>query len=182
MKYFARISSQLRPANRLQEYLLRLVQKFDNVLLDDPEELFRMVEQYAQQASRANHRCTPQKAGANRDFKTKEISSIGAGGLFTISLHKVTGTLAPQTAETKPAPALAPLPPPEPEPESQNQPRHAICTSREDDKPSRFVQLGEFAQSIQALLQSGKVWRMYQNGAGQVIAEEYGGNRHPVAI
>ncbi|GAB3550568.1 hypothetical protein GCM10027577_29890 [Spirosoma fluminis] len=166
----------MKPANRLQEYVLTFIKKVDNVLLNDPELLLKSVELYVKQACRAYPRCTKQEASPNRDYKTKELRSIGINGLVTLSILKVAGEFIPHP-DAIPTPAPATAPPPDVAPYL---PRQAIQKSREDDTIVKFVYWEKFPVSIRVLLQEGKIWAMYENVLGQITAEEYGGKTHSI--
>lgn len=187
MIYFARISSQIHHANKLQEALLRHVQKYDNILVEDVDGLFSLIQEYAKQACRTYHRCAPQNATANRNYPDRTIRSINVGGLYTLTFHKVEGYYKEGGKITQTAnfdqPKPEPAPPPVPTPEPVNEPVHdlprlAIWKSREDDTPLRFEVLGKFHLQVQTRIQKGLIWAIYEDCFGAVWAEEFGGIKH----
>ncbi|QIP14738.1 hypothetical protein G8759_20015 [Spirosoma aureum] len=179
MNYFIRISHQNNPANRLQEYILKLVEKYDHLLCEDAETIFTQVEQLVSQANRAYPRCTAQKAQASHDHKSKTLNSFHVGGLFTMSVHKVAGQHPKPTDHPPAQPAQAlPLSPAEEQP-ATSQPRQAILKSREDDTIIRLEFWNRFSSRTQTLLTKGVIWNIYYDASKNIVAEEFGGQIHP---
>ncbi|RYC69809.1 MULTISPECIES: hypothetical protein [Spirosoma] len=170
MPYFARISSQLRPANQLQHYLLRQVETYNHTLLHDPDSLLAILQKCTDTANYTYRRCSPQTLGVNRDHTTKEIRSISAGGLFAFHLYKVARTLH----ESAPVSEPTPVPEPEPAPDIVYK-RFAIFDGRDSEKISSLQPLDYFTPEVQKLLIADKVWKVYENILGIPFAEEYGG-------
>jgi hypothetical protein len=186
--FFSRISYQTRPSNKLQQAILLQIERYDNILTQEPETLYTLIDGYTQQANRTHHRCTPMRADTNRTYPEKEISSISVSGLVTISLHKVVGTfpkVKPEpVAEPAPpppvvvAPAPPPVPPPAPVIVETVKPRIAVLKGRDTDKIERFEFWDKFSKQVQTLLAEGRIWNIYLDNLQIAMAEEYGGKKH----
>lgn len=123
-RYFCRVSHAYNATNKLQEGLLQLVRQFDSVLLNDPETLLNRLQDGATRLHSSHKRCKPIKINPNRDYRTKEFSSITCdAGLFSLSLHEIKfifrrkegAAAATLEKPTFPPPTAAPAPEATPE-------------------------------------------------------------------
>ncbi|QJD79543.1 hypothetical protein [Spirosoma rhododendri] len=184
MTYFIRISSQNRPANRLQQAILDHFGAYHSVLTSDPTSIYQRLSGAVEQAHRSYRRCTKQTVSKQHDYSTKEIVAIYVDGLIQLSMHPVLRTVYLDPTPPKPEPTAPPLAAPNQtdDPPGEVLPRAVIYKQRDSSEELRLDYWYKFSTQVQSLLRQGVIWRIYLNENASPIAELYGGRTIPAYL
>lgn len=179
MNYFIRVSSQNRPANRLQQAILDHFGAYHSILTSDPTSIYQRLSGAVEQAHKSHRRCTKQTVNKQQDYSTKEIVAIYVDGLIQLSIHPVLRTVYLDPTPAKPEPAA---PATSDDPPGEVLPRAVIYKQRDSSEELRLDYWHKFSTQVQSLLRQGAIWRIYLNENATPIAELYGGRTIPAYL